>query len=259
MKFTTYETINNFSNKSYFGVHRTNTLNDSYLGSGTHFKAVLNKHGPRNFQKLEVSWRSEDIMWLIESWIVDELWVTNNYNIALGGFGGPKHSKESRKKMSNSTLGRKASPETKLKMRNSRLGKSSGMAGKTHNPNTKSKMSKKHLGKTLSKTHKNKISLARQGIKFSNEHKENISKCHADFSGANGPTATRISIFNPKGEMVYQSLGKWDALVKKHKLPRAAFSNSYRSGKPIPVSKKKNQHFENLKKYFGWYAIQEAI
>lgn len=93
-----YQTKNLVNSKTYIGIHKTDNLNDGYLGCGvyindiskkkTHFQRAIHKHGKENF-KLEIlcfcdNWEEckEE-----EAWLVTEDWVKSrdNYNISLGG------------------------------------------------------------------------------------------------------------------------------------------------------------------------------
>ncbi|MCK5537861.1 MAG: hypothetical protein KAI79_13630 [Bacteroidales bacterium] len=91
MKHILYLTTNNINNKEYTGIHSTENINDNYLGSGDKLKLAFNKYGKKNFSKLIMGeFRSRDILSLIESWIVDDEYISSNdnYNICLGGVGG---------------------------------------------------------------------------------------------------------------------------------------------------------------------------
>jgi len=96
MFFTTYETTNLINNKIYNGVHRTQDLSDEYLGSGVALKASIKKNGKHNFSKIVTGvWRTEEISYLIESWIVDIEFINrkDTYNIHVGGSGGDRFYK----------------------------------------------------------------------------------------------------------------------------------------------------------------------
>jgi len=51
MFYTVYKITNDISGKHYIGVHKTNDINDSYMGSGTHIKRSIRKHDLSFFTK----------------------------------------------------------------------------------------------------------------------------------------------------------------------------------------------------------------
>lgn len=52
MFYYLYEIKNLINNKIYVGVHKTNDLNDGYMGSGKVIKRAMEKHGTENFTKV---------------------------------------------------------------------------------------------------------------------------------------------------------------------------------------------------------------
>jgi len=74
-------------------------------------------------------------------------------------FYGKKHSKESRRRMSESHKGKRHSEETKKKISKNHV----GMKGKEHSEEAKEKMSRSHEGKILSEEHKKNISESCRG------------------------------------------------------------------------------------------------
>ena len=49
--FILYKTTNLINGKSYIGIHKTNNLNDGYLGSGFAITEAIEKYGKDNFKR----------------------------------------------------------------------------------------------------------------------------------------------------------------------------------------------------------------
>ena len=90
-----YKLTNRVNNKTYIGVHRTDNMDDGYMGSGKILKRAQIKHGIENFSK--------EILYLFptykdalheEKQIVTPEFIErdDNYNIKEGGFGSCKWS-----------------------------------------------------------------------------------------------------------------------------------------------------------------------
>jgi len=108
-----YRTTNLINGKIYIGVHSTNRINDTYLGSGFILKRAIEKYGEKNFKK-EILYLFDNIeeMYEKEKEIVNVDFVKrdDNYNMSIGGklcilygekngFYGKKHERETIEKM----------------------------------------------------------------------------------------------------------------------------------------------------------------
>jgi hypothetical protein len=137
MYYIIYETKNLINNKIYRGCHKTEKLNDGYLGSGKLLVKSIKKHGKKNFERtILVFCNSFEDMLETEKLYVDYDFVLreDTYNLRVGGYGG-KMTDEIRNEVSRKLAGVPKSEETKIKM-----------------------------------------SIAQTGIKRSTEHRNNIAK-----------------------------------------------------------------------------------
>lgn len=91
MFYYTYKITNLINEKIYVGVHKTENLEDGYMGSGTVLNHAKTKYGIENFRKdILMFHENESDMFEIEALIVDQTFVDrkDTYNLRLGGFGG---------------------------------------------------------------------------------------------------------------------------------------------------------------------------
>ena len=86
-----YKITNKVNNKFYLGIHSTNDINDSYMGSGAAIKAAVLKYGKENFMKEIIgSYSSRDEALAEEKRLVTEQLVKSDdcYNLKTGGSSG---------------------------------------------------------------------------------------------------------------------------------------------------------------------------
>jgi len=87
MYYTIYKITNKINGNFYIGKHKTNNLNDSYMGSGKLIKAAIKKHGIENFEKeiLETFNTEEEMNEAEKRYVV---LGKGSYNLCPGGQGG---------------------------------------------------------------------------------------------------------------------------------------------------------------------------
>lgn len=94
MIYYLYEVKNVINNKIYVGVHRTNNLNDGYMGSGNIIKRAIKKYELQNFTKtiLEEFTDSKSMYKREKEYVNDEFLKRKDiYNLRCGGLGGFDH------------------------------------------------------------------------------------------------------------------------------------------------------------------------
>jgi hypothetical protein len=91
-RFIVYQITNNLNGKIYIGVHSTDNLNDSYMGSGKVIKAALKLHGRQNFIKeVLFSFSTCEEAYAKELELVTPEFVAreDTYNLVPGGCTSP--------------------------------------------------------------------------------------------------------------------------------------------------------------------------
>jgi group I intron endonuclease len=163
MFYYLYEVRNKLNGKIYVGVHKTENMDDGYMGSGKVIKTAIEKYGIENFTKTILQqFSTEEEMFYAEKQLVNDQFLLREdvYNLRRGGTGGfdyinssgilkfkgKTHSESSKKMMGHVGnkywLGKKHSDETKQK-----IGLKSKIAntGKIKSEETKEKIRKAAL------------------------------------------------------------------------------------------------------------------
>lgn len=197
MHYYLYEIKNNINNKIYVGVHKTNTLNDGYMGSGKIIQQAIKKYGLDNFTKTILeTFDSQEAMFVREREVVNEVFLAREdvYNLRQGGlggfdyinssgivkFGGKTHSVETKQKIGEKSLNRPASEATREKMKANHWSKKDPDAQKAHaarisferQRNGKSQEERDKISLAITKAHKD----GKFNYDYGNGNKNNLGK-----------------------------------------------------------------------------------
>jgi len=91
MYYTIYRITNLVNSKLYIGAHKTDNIEDGYMGSGKILGYAKDKYGLENFNKeILHTYDNTKEMYAKEKELVNEEFIArkDTYNIKIGGFGG---------------------------------------------------------------------------------------------------------------------------------------------------------------------------
>jgi hypothetical protein len=212
MYYIIYKITNSLNDKFYIGQHRTNNLEDGYMGSGLYIKNAKNKYKEefiKIFKKeiLEYCDNFDDMQ------IKEEYYIKNEYdnplctNIRYGG-SQSIHSEKTKEKLSESHKGKKLSNEHKNKIRQANLGKVLSQETKDKISNSKKLNMTDDIRKKISKASKNR--------KVSQETKDKISKANKGRILGSPSENTRKKISDAtKGKLVSQATKEKISIARK--------------------------------------------
>lgn len=176
MYYTIYQIKDKVTGKVYTGRHKTNNLNDGYMGSGTVISRIAQRRPATLEKTITHILSSEQEMIQKESEIVNEQYVADpmTYNLTLGGHGGWEHINNNKSyyiAKRNETVSNWSDEYKKeVSLKKSNRGKKNPMYGSNRAGNKNPMYGKKHSDET-----KKKISEAKKGSVLTEEHKEKIS------------------------------------------------------------------------------------
>jgi hypothetical protein len=89
MQVIVYKISNLINQKLYIGVHKTDNIDDGYMGSGIAIKRAISKYGVENFKKeILFIYDNELDAYLKEKYLLENIWGgPDTYNAMPGGIG----------------------------------------------------------------------------------------------------------------------------------------------------------------------------
>jgi len=194
MLYTVYKVTNKINGKVYIGKHQTKNPNDSYFGSGKFIKSAIRKYGKDNFVKeVLFVFETETEMNRKEKELVSEEFVSrnDNYNVGIGGEGGPhfsgkSHTPKTKEIYSTDEFRSKVSNGIRKYYDNGGQPWNKGLTGSTKDE-TREKISNSRTGTKHSDETKEKIKKARQKQVFSEETRRKMSESAKNRKKKSGP------------------------------------------------------------------------
>ena len=146
MYYYLYKVKNKINGRYYVGVHKTENLNDEYMGSGKVIQQAIEKYGIENFEKEILEFfENPEKMYEKEKEIVTEEFLSNNkvYNLKTGGNGGWDYINRNGLNRSEESIEKLKKSLKKWHSENDTSGDKNGFYGKSHTDDTKHHLSLK--------------------------------------------------------------------------------------------------------------------
>jgi len=144
MHYYLYKITNLINNRIYVGVHKTENLNDGYMGSGKIIRQAIEKYGIENFDKKILEFFDDsDTMYAREKEFINDEFIKIDkvYNLKRGGDGGWDYINKNRLNLTNSSIEKIKIAMRKWHSENDTTGKNNGFFGKKHSEQTKKHLS----------------------------------------------------------------------------------------------------------------------
>jgi len=226
MFYTVYKTTNIINNKIYIGLHETEDLDDSYLGSGILLKQSIKKYGSNNFKKeILFVYNNKTEMINKEKELVSEAFINrrDTYNLSKGGFG-------------MSTLPEHVKMKAIAKMK------------RTKQSQDLTIISEKRIKTMLAE---DPDCFSKLAAKSATKQKDNYLKGYVNPK----QRLDDVIIYNQYDEVMYQCQRiDLTTLCTKHDLPIRVLIKSIQN-KGLPLYTTQAPRKEAYVKYTGWYAI----
>lgn len=206
MYYFVYQTTNLINNKKYVGQHKTNKIDDGYLGSGKKLKLAIQKYKKENFLREILCFAKDqnELNELEKKWISELNAVESDeyYNIAEGGDGYTQRTFSEEERQRRSETAKRLYAEGKI------TSPCKGKFGKDH-PQYGRKMSdeqKAHLSQLAKERYasgfdKSKIFTKARNEKISMTRKKNYAEgkyAIRDVSGKKNPMYGQKGELNPR-------------------------------------------------------------
>lgn len=176
-----YKTTRISTGEYYIGIHSSNKLMDSYLGSGDRIRALVRKYGRQEFIRenlLVLNTRRDALQKEHEILSPEVLSDPLCINICVGGKGNPNGghgiSQDAKAKLSILHTGKKLSDRTKQRISKSKTGQPSKLKGRTRPLDVVIRIRQQNTGKLRSAQTKQLISIARMGKPRTDETKQKL-------------------------------------------------------------------------------------